>query len=166
MPFINNRNGISCIPPGKYLVRPRSSAKYGKHFHIVGSKDSNPPYSNIPNSNTGPREWVLIHTAPNSGWLAGCIGPGTEFNSDTTVHTYKDKYAKDGKAGNVDGNPYGMISKGDSIKGLNKLRNTLWKKGKPEDNSFYLLISNSSNLRDKGTPEQLNKLGIAPTVGK
>lgn len=161
LPYLDNQNSISCVPPGTYLVRPRQNAKYGKHFHLIGNTEGE--YKIIPNNKKANREWVLIHRAPNSTWLAGCIGPGTEFNSNVTGREVKDKYGAGGIAGNKQGNPYGMISKTDSVNAMKKLTDTLWKTPVKE-NSFYMKIANvSTGLVSSQTPEKLNKLRIAGT---
>ena len=33
--YNDNKKQISCIPPGQYTVRKRTSTKYGNHFHII-----------------------------------------------------------------------------------------------------------------------------------
>lgn len=62
--YNDNKRRISCIPKGTYTVIKRTSAKYGKHFHIT----------NVPN-----RDWILIHSANYSRQLLGCIGVGENF---------------------------------------------------------------------------------------
>jgi len=162
LPYLDNQNSISCVPEGKYLVRPRANSHYGKHFHLVGSEAGE--YKIIPNNKKTNREWVLIHKAPNSTWLAGCIGPGTEFNSNITGREIKDKYGAGGRAGNKQGNPYGMISKNDSINAMKKLTDTLWKTPVKE-NSFYMTIKNASTgLLSQLSPETLNKTRIGETT--
>lgn len=162
LPYLDNQNSISCVPEGKYLVRPRQNAHYGKHFHLIGNKAGE--YKIIPNNKNTNREWVLIHRAPNSTWLAGCIGPGTEFNSNITGREIKDKYGAGGIAGNKQGNPYGMISENDSINAMKKLTDTLWKTPVKE-NSFYMTIQNvSKGLLSQASPETLNKTRIGETT--
>ena len=163
LPYLGNANNISCIPPGKYLVRPRKNDHYGKHFFLIGQEANNYKFNKLI-GNGYTRGAVLIHKGPNSTWLAGCIGPGTKFNKRVYGYLVKDKYGAGGSAGNAQGNPYGMISKQDSQLALDKLVNTLWKTP-VKDHQFYLVIENNTTLTDKATPEVLNKLGIPPTIG-
>lgn len=60
--YNDNKKRISCIPPGTYIVKKRTSAKYGQHFHIT----------NVPN-----RDFILIHACNYSRQLLGCIGVGS-----------------------------------------------------------------------------------------
>jgi len=163
LPYLGNANNISCIPPGKYLVRPRKNDHYGKHFFLIGQEANNYKFNKLI-GNGYTRGAVLIHKGPNSTWLAGCIGPGTKFNKRVYGYLVKDKYGAGGSAGNAQGNPYGMISKQDSQLALDKLVNTLWKTP-VKDHQFYMVIENNTTLTDKATPEILNKLGIPPTIG-
>ena len=62
--WFNNMPQHSCIPEGKYVVLPRTSPKYGKHFHI----------QDVPN-----RDLILVHNCNYSHELLGCIGVGKDF---------------------------------------------------------------------------------------
>lgn len=69
-PWLNNKNKISCIPEGVYIVRKRHSPKHGWHFHITGVID---------------RELILIHSGNFYTQTEGCILPGsklTDINND------------------------------------------------------------------------------------
>ena len=59
--YNDNKKRISCIPCGTYIVKIRTSKKYGEHFHIT----------DVPN-----RDFILIHSANYSRQLLGCIGVG------------------------------------------------------------------------------------------
>lgn len=59
--YNNNQKRISCIPCGTYIVKKRTSPKYGEHFHI----------QDVPN-----RDMILIHGCNYSRQLLGCIGVG------------------------------------------------------------------------------------------
>ncbi len=59
--YNDNRKRVSCIPPGTYIVKKRTSPKYGEHFHIT----------DVPN-----RDYILIHACNYSRQLLGCIGVG------------------------------------------------------------------------------------------
>jgi len=90
----DNKRGKSCIPPtiimvdGKekrvrppYKVKPRTSAKFKKHFIIC---------------DTTPREYVLFHPANFSYQLRGCIAPGLghkDIDKDGLIDVYSSKPA-------------------------------------------------------------------------
>ena len=127
LPYKNNKNGKSAVPTDTYLVNSRQTSKHGKHFWLVGGSKGNWKY--IPGSNNSNREWVLIHTAPKApGWLAGCIGPGPQFDFNTL---------------NAKGNPNGVGTKylnpalAESTSAVNKLVGTLY-----NDKGFKLEIKN------------------------
>lgn len=70
LPWLNNATQKSCIPVGTYEVVPRTSPKFGKHFHV---KD-------VPG-----RSWILIHSGNYYTDILGCILPGqnhTDLNHD------------------------------------------------------------------------------------
>ena len=62
--WLNNLSKKSCIPEGTYVALPRTSPKYGKHFHI----------QDVPN-----RDLILVHPANFSSDLKGCIGAAMAF---------------------------------------------------------------------------------------
>jgi len=64
LPWKDNQRNISCIPPGRYRIVRRRSAKYGLHLHIL----------NVPG-----RDWILIHEANYFHQLRGCIAVGREI---------------------------------------------------------------------------------------
>lgn len=79
--WFNNMPQHSCIPEGKYVVLPRTSPKYGKHFHI----------QDVPN-----RDLILVHAANFSSELKGCIGAAKAFgdiNSDGIMDVTSSKAA-------------------------------------------------------------------------
>lgn len=79
--WLNNTPQKSCIPEGTYVALPRSSPKYGKHFHI----------QNVPN-----RDLILVHPANFSSELKGCIGAAKAFgdiNSDGIMDVTSSKAA-------------------------------------------------------------------------
>jgi len=66
LPWKDNEKGVSCIPEGKYFIRPRYSAKHGAHFELV----------DVPS-----RSLILIHPANNAlAELKGCIAPVTKLS--------------------------------------------------------------------------------------
>jgi hypothetical protein len=79
--WLNNTPQKSCIPEGTYVALPRSSPKYGKHFHI----------QNVPN-----RDLILIHNCNFASQLLGCQGVGLSFadiNSDGIMDIANSKVA-------------------------------------------------------------------------
>ncbi len=79
--WLNNTPQKSCIPEGTYVALPRSSPKYGKHFHI----------QNVPN-----RDLILIHNCNFASQLLGCQGVGKSFadiNSDGIMDISSSKIA-------------------------------------------------------------------------
>ncbi len=165
LPWRDNENAISCIPTGKYLVRPRNSSTQwlGKHFHIIGSEANNYKYNKL-TGNGYTRDYVLIHTASTSSHLMGCIGVGETFNSVTKGLTKKGAHGAKHLSGNKQGNPRGFESWNDSVKAMNRLRNILWKKPF-KNHQFYLTIENSPSLTDQLSPSELTALGFPPTIG-
>ena len=66
----NNQRRISCIPKGSYKVVPRTSEKFGKHFHIT----------NVPG-----RSYILIHAGNYHTQILGCVLVGQmhlDINND------------------------------------------------------------------------------------
>jgi hypothetical protein len=145
LPWKNNENGSSCIPTGNYLINSRQTSKYGKHFWLVGSESGQ--WKRIPGSNPTDRTWVLIHTAPKApGWLAGCIGPGPQFD-------FKRKNTK----GNPDGigTNYLNPAKSESTAALNKLVDTLY-----NDKGFKMEIKNGWGVSSTALPKSINDAKI------
>lgn len=70
LPWKNNEQKTSCIPPGKYNVVKRFSEKYKDHFHLT----------NVPG-----RSMILIHSGNHFTHTLGCILVGTahtDINAD------------------------------------------------------------------------------------
>ena len=166
LPYRGNQNGLSCIPTGKYLLRPYYyPAKYGKCWWIIGSEAGGYAVDELP-GNGYIRDECLIHRADDSSWLMGCIGPGTKFSTKTTDLLKKDLFGVSGYvAGNVAGNPRGVFSKSDSLLALDKINNLMWKPGDARTHSVFLEIENATTLLSLGSPTQLSALGIDPTIG-
>lgn len=88
LPWNNNTKQKSCIPTGEYKVVPRTSPKFGNHFHVL----------NVPN-----RDWILCHNGnfssinPNApSDILGCILFGlkhTDINADGIVDITNSKLA-------------------------------------------------------------------------
>jgi hypothetical protein len=61
LPWMGNRNRISCIPEGKYFLKKRYSPKFQWHLEVVGVPE---------------RNLILFHPANNAlKELKGCIAP-------------------------------------------------------------------------------------------
>lgn len=79
--WLNNLPQKSCIPEGTYTCLPRTSPKYGKHFHV----------QNVPN-----RDLILVHNCNFASQLLGCLGVGKSFadiNSDGIMDIASSKIA-------------------------------------------------------------------------
>lgn len=64
-PWLENQRRVSCIPEGRYELRPRRSQKFSSHLILL----------NVPN-----RDLILIHPANNAmKELNGCIAPVTNI---------------------------------------------------------------------------------------
>ena len=157
LPYKGNKNNISCIPPGKYLVRPNNDSTFGQYFWVVGQEANNYIFNKII-GNSYTRDSILIHGATTAFHLKGCIGPGKNFSTDTAEH----KAAGLGGdiVGNLKGNPFGV-----GANAMNKIRNTLWKPGDATTNSFFLEIENNSPLLtgENNASKLMDATGI-PTV--
>jgi hypothetical protein len=70
----NNERQKSCIPIGTYKVVPRTSKKYGKHFHVTG----------VPN-----RDLILFHSGNYHTQILGCILVGLK-HADVNKDGYLD----------------------------------------------------------------------------
>ena len=77
----DNKKRVSCIPIGSYKVVPRTSQKYGKHFHII----------NVPN-----RDFILFHSGNYHTHILGCILVGLghkDVNKDGYLDVIQSKHA-------------------------------------------------------------------------
>lgn len=61
LPWKQNKQNVSCIPPDTYVVKKRYTEKFKWHFHI----------QDVPN-----RTWILIHPGNYTRQIQGCILPG------------------------------------------------------------------------------------------
>ncbi len=65
LPWLNNKQVISCIREGEYKLKARYSAKFGHHLHILDVLD---------------RGLILLHPANDAKReLQGCIAPVTQL---------------------------------------------------------------------------------------
>lgn len=73
LPWRNNQQNVSCIPPGIYTIQPRFTQKHGQHWLV---KD-------VPG-----RDHILIHRGNFHSHTRGCILTGknlTDINADGYV---------------------------------------------------------------------------------
>ena len=63
LPWLDNKNRVSCIPEGRYKMEERYNPKFGWHLHLP---------------DVAGREGILVHPANNALLeLKGCIAPVT-----------------------------------------------------------------------------------------
>ena len=67
-PWLDNEFRKSCIPPGRYRVVHRKSAKFGRHLHVTDVEG---------------RSFILIHAGNDWRDIVGCIAPGVRFGHGT-----------------------------------------------------------------------------------
>lgn len=79
LPWRDNLPNVSCIPAGEYRCVPRVSARYGRHYHLLG----------VPG-----RSMILIH----SGNWAGDVGQGYRTHSQGCLLTGRHVGVLDGQA--------------------------------------------------------------------
>lgn len=75
LPWLNNKNKVSCIPEGFYEVVKRKSPAHGLCFHV----------KSIGKDQVEGREWILIHSGNYYTQILGCILVGrlhTDINKD------------------------------------------------------------------------------------
>jgi len=74
LPWIDNEQFISCIPPGIYICKRRHSARFGHHFIVCDVKG---------------REFILIHCGNFNRDIKGCIALGHD-HLDINQDGYRD----------------------------------------------------------------------------
>lgn len=74
-PWMDNKRGISCIPPGKYPVIMTVSPRFGRPMMRLAE--------------TAPRWGILIHAANHVDELQGCIALGKRVRVDTLMESRK-----------------------------------------------------------------------------
>lgn len=151
--WLNNKNKISCIPSGNYLVRShvRPPAKPGKRkrandrkcFFVVAQEDNGFTYNQIAGGGWK-RDWILIHDAPRAaGWLHGCIAPGFKFNPSSTQTN----------SNQGTGQNYSSPAIDESIAAMKTLLDTLWvPKETDQDYYFRMEIKNEGGVADGTLP--------------
>lgn len=95
LPWLNNQNRISCIPPGEYICRRRKSpSKGGKEVFLITEKDG---------SHVNGRSYIQIEWGNYYTDILGCILVGrshTDINGDgfrdvtSSRDTFKELYSK------------------------------------------------------------------------
>ncbi len=80
LPWLQNRNNVSCIPEGRYRITKRHSSKRGWHLLI----------HEVPN-----RSGILIHAANDAlKELKGCIAPVTSLTGPGKGHSSRKALAQ------------------------------------------------------------------------
>ncbi|TQI72269.1 hypothetical protein JM79_3226 [Gramella sp. Hel_I_59] len=81
LPWKRNLQNVSCIPPGTYTVKKRTSAKFKNHFHITGVEG---------------RAYILIHAGNYYTEIRGCVMVGMglkEKNGDGRMDLHDSRTA-------------------------------------------------------------------------
>ena len=145
LPWLGNRNSVSCIPVDKYRVKSHVSGKHGTCFWLIGNSLGGYAFNKL-FGNGFTRAAVLIHMSPKApGWLEGCIGPGLKFNAQN------DQKGRQKGTGQAYLNP----AKEQSTAAMNKLINTLYSIG-----SFKMEIVNNGGVKNLNEFTLVNKTGI------
>lgn len=141
LPYRGNRNSVSSIPPGKNLVRSFKSDHYGKSFWVYSNEAGGWQKNSVAGGGYN-RQAILIHRAPTSSWLMGCIGPGNSFSNIRSgpQKINKVKYHSEHLSGAEKGNPYGTFPTG--REGLDRMAELLWSSADVTTTSFYMTIDN------------------------
>ncbi len=67
LPWLQNRQNVSCIPEGRYQVVKRNTKERGDHLHVI----------DVPG-----RSWILFHPANNAlKEIKGCIAPVSKLDA-------------------------------------------------------------------------------------
>lgn len=81
LPWKDNQRKISCIPPGEYLIEPRTTEKFGRHLWV----------RDVPG-----RDGILIHAGNFFSQIEGCILVGlhhADLNRDGELDTVSSRAA-------------------------------------------------------------------------
>jgi len=63
-PWKQNERNVSCIPIGRYTLKPRRTAKFGDHYHVTDVHG---------------RSWILFHVGNFPHNTSGCVLIGSHF---------------------------------------------------------------------------------------
>lgn len=67
LPWLQNRQNVSCIPEGRYQLVKRNTNECGDHLHVI----------DVPS-----RSWILFHPANNAlKEVKGCIAPVSKLDA-------------------------------------------------------------------------------------
>ena len=148
LPWLDNENGVSCIPSGKFLVkshvRPSPKPNNSKCFWVIGNEENNYKDNTLKfEGNAFERTEILIHDGPRAkGWLQGCIAPGFKFNDQQV-------WFDNGVKGTGTGTIYPYPAKDESISAMKKLIDVLWSNDPdPLKSHFKMEIKNIDNVPD------------------
>jgi hypothetical protein len=72
----DNKPFVSCVPPGRYKIKPINSPKFGKTW-CIESVDND----DVKLLGPAKRTHILFHIANSAHELQGCIGVGNEIFS-------------------------------------------------------------------------------------
>lgn len=85
LPWINNKRNISCIPKGKYKIKPYCSRTHGKCFEIYNvtgrDKIRMHPFNSVRNNYQDPYISKIWNCESR-----GCIAPGMQIRLDGIIH--------------------------------------------------------------------------------
>lgn len=73
-PWLNNKRNISCIPAGRYAVKPIVSPRFGETYYLHSLDDKG-----VRLYGPATRTHILIHKGNTIDDTAGCIVVGTKF---------------------------------------------------------------------------------------
>lgn len=79
LPWLDNRQNISCIPTGNYICHMRHSARFGNHLKVTEKHGGE----------VRGREFILIHAGNFHSEIRGCILLGRD-HSDINLDGYRD----------------------------------------------------------------------------
>ncbi len=106
LPWLGNKNKVSCVPSGNYIVKnnyrrpkPETRPNSNKAFRLEGNESGNFAPNQI-YGNGYIRKHVLIHEAPVAqNWLAGCIAPSFKFNPGNILQPGNTNHVNTGTGG-------------------------------------------------------------------
>lgn len=87
----------SCIPDGRYEIRPHVSAKYPDGVYALVNEHLGVYYQNRPQGQTWGRQAILIHTGNTTADIEGCILVGLthgKIDGRDAVLSSRDAFAK------------------------------------------------------------------------
>jgi hypothetical protein len=88
------KNFESCVPDGKYTLRPFNSTKHPSTF-ILENEDLDVFQMSPRGAGTKGRWAILIHVGNSAEDVVGCIAPGMEIEEECYGHVWKSRVAMD-----------------------------------------------------------------------